>query len=66
MCGTPRIKRVVRVIKGVRSGRAYSVPGVAVDACPDCGEVLFDHAAVQKIEAEQRRIAGPPRRRKAS
>jgi YgiT-type zinc finger domain-containing protein len=65
-CGSKRIRRVVRTIKGVRGGRAYSVPGVAVDACPTCGEILFDHAAMQKIEAHQRKLGGRMGCRKAS
>jgi YgiT-type zinc finger domain-containing protein len=66
MCGGKRIKRVRRAIKGVRAGRAYSVSGVAVEACPDCGEILFDHAALQKIEAQQRKTSRSIIRRKAS
>jgi YgiT-type zinc finger domain-containing protein len=65
-CGSKRIKRVVKTIKGVRAGRAYSVPGVSVEECPDCGEILFDHAAMEKIEAHQRKVAKTAPRRKAS
>jgi hypothetical protein len=27
------------------------VPNLEFEECPDCGERLFDHAAMQKIEA---------------
>jgi YgiT-type zinc finger domain-containing protein len=62
-CGSKRIRRVTRTIKGARAGKAYSVPGVVVDACPDCGEILFDHAAMQKIETAQGRQRRPMTRK---
>jgi len=65
-CGSKRIRRVVRTIKGVRMGVPYAVPGVSVEACPACGEVLLDHQAMQKIEDHQRRTAKAAGRRKAS
>lgn len=65
-CGSKKIRRLARTIKGVRGGKPFSVSGVSVDACPDCGEILFDHAALQKIEAHQHRSRKTLTRRKAS
>jgi YgiT-type zinc finger domain-containing protein len=30
--------------------RAYVVPDLEFEECPECGERLFDHAAMRKIE----------------
>lgn len=65
-CGSKRIRRVTRTIKGDRAGKAYSVPSISVDACPACGEILLDHIAMQKIESHQRRGQKSAARRKAS
>jgi YgiT-type zinc finger domain-containing protein len=65
-CGSKRIRRVVRTIRGARTGKAFTVAIVSVEECPVCGEMLFDHAALQKIEEHQRRRTKAPPTRKAS
>jgi YgiT-type zinc finger domain-containing protein len=65
-CGSKRIRRVTRTIRGIRAGKDYSVPGVSVDACPACGEILLDHVAMQKIESHQRGSSKIGSHRKAS
>ena len=50
-CGSKRIKRVRRNFRDTWKGQAYVVPNLEFEECPDCGERLFDHAAMQKIEA---------------
>jgi YgiT-type zinc finger domain-containing protein len=49
-CGSDRIQHVVRNITRKYKGQEYIVPDVAFFDCPNCGEKLYDHAAMQKIE----------------
>jgi len=49
-CGS-RIKRVRKTWHGTTHGRKYSVPSLEFYECPDCGEKVYDAAAMQKIEA---------------
>jgi YgiT-type zinc finger domain-containing protein len=50
-CESPRIKRVRKNLRRTWKGQAYVVPNLEFEECPDCGERLFDHPAMQKIEA---------------
>jgi YgiT-type zinc finger domain-containing protein len=62
-CGSKRIRRMRRNFHGAYKGQAYVVPNLEFEQCPDCGERLFDHDAMQKIEEHspayaKRRAAG--------
>jgi YgiT-type zinc finger domain-containing protein len=50
-CDSTRIRRVRRTLKRSYEGHAYSVPSVEFHHCPDCGEELFDSAAIEKIQS---------------
>ncbi len=50
ICGSPRIRQVRRNIKRTVNGQSYTVPGVILHACPDCGEKFYDQAATDKIQ----------------
>ena len=56
MCGSKKIRRESRTIKGTWHGQPYRAPNVVVEACPVCGEVFFDHDAMQKIEEKAMNI----------
>ena len=49
-CGG-RIKRVRKKWQGTADGRKYSVPSLEFYECPNCGEKVYDAAAMQRIEA---------------
>ena len=53
-CGSRKIKRVRRNWNGVYKGQLYTVPRVSFDACPNCGEKVFNPRAVDRIEAHRR------------
>ena len=50
-CGNKRIKRVRKDVTREYKGQPYTVRGLEFEECPDCGERLYDHEAMQKIEA---------------
>jgi YgiT-type zinc finger domain-containing protein len=50
-CESPRIKRVKKNQRRTFKGKAYVVPNLEYWECPDCGEHVYDHAAMRKIEA---------------
>ena len=50
-CGSKRIQRVVRDVTRQYEGQPYVVPAVEFYDCPVCGEKVYDHAAMAKIEA---------------
>jgi len=50
-CGSRRIKKVRRAVRGVYKGQPYTVPGVQYHECPDCGEHVYQPEAMRKIEA---------------
>ena len=50
-CGSSGIKWVRRNWRDTFQGKPYTVPNLEFYECPDCGERLFDHNAMQKIEA---------------
>lgn len=49
-CGKKNVKRIRKNWKGSYKGREYVVPDLTLYQCPDCGEQMFDHDAMQKIE----------------
>lgn len=50
-CGSEKIQCVVKDITRQYKGQTYLVPDVTFYECPDCGEKVYDHTAMQKIEA---------------
>jgi YgiT-type zinc finger domain-containing protein len=52
-CGSSKIKQVRRNWSGRYLGHPYTVPNLRFYECPDCGERLYDHAAMQKIQAHR-------------
>ena len=49
-CDSPRIRRVRKSLRRTWKGQAYVVPNLEFEECLDCGERLFDHEAMRKIE----------------
>jgi len=50
-CGSTKIRRVTRDVSRTFRGHPYIARKVAFEECPNCGERLFDHAAIQKMQA---------------
>lgn len=50
-CGSDAIRPVCRDVTRAYRGQSYTVPQLTFQECPVCGEVIYDHAAMQKIEA---------------
>jgi len=50
-CGSPKLRKVRKNLRRTYRDQRYVVPNVEYLECPDCNEQLFDHAAMQKIEA---------------
>ncbi len=50
-CGSDKIRRVVRDIIRKYKEQVYTVPKVELYECPNCGEKVYDHEAMLKIEA---------------
>lgn len=50
-CGSDKIRHTVRDITREYKGHTYTVPKVGFYDCPDCGEKVYDHEAMLKIEA---------------
>ena len=50
-CGSRRIKWVRRNWRDTFNGKSYVVPNLEFYECPDCDEHIYDHNAMQKIEA---------------
>ena len=63
-CGSHKIRRVTRDVSGTYRGHPYVARKVAFEECPNCGERLFDHAAMQKLQAARTalRNTAPPRK----
>jgi YgiT-type zinc finger domain-containing protein len=63
-CGGKKIRRVTRDLTRNFLGKTYVARRVTFEECPDCGERLFDHAAMQKMQAARRhlRAARPPKK----
>jgi YgiT-type zinc finger domain-containing protein len=52
-CGSRRIKKVRRNLRGEARGQAYVVPNLHFYECPSCGERVYDPEAIDKIEAHR-------------
>jgi YgiT-type zinc finger domain-containing protein len=50
-CGSQKMKKVRRSLREAFRGQTYTIPGLEFYACPDCGEHVYDRAAMRKIEA---------------
>ena len=50
-CGSDNIKRVIRDLTRQFKGQPYTVPMVEFYECPNCGEKVYDHEAMLKIES---------------
>lgn len=57
-CGSKNVRRVVRDWTSVYKGQRYTAPMVAFDECSECGERVFDPAAVRKIQAHRPVVSG--------
>jgi len=49
-CGNKNLKKVHKTVTGTRNGKRYSAPNVDYYECPDCGERIYDPAAIRQIE----------------
>jgi len=63
-CESRRIKRVKKNQRRTFKGQAYVVPRLEYWECPDCGEHVYDHDAMRKIEVHS--PAYPKQRRAAA
>jgi len=52
-CGSDKIKRVRRNWTDIDHGKRYTVPNLRFHECPACGERVYGHEAMQKIEASR-------------
>ena len=50
-CGSGKIRLIKKTLIRKYKGRAYTVPAVEFYECSNCGEKVYDKAAMQKIEA---------------
>ena len=50
-CGSDKIQLVVNDVVRKYQNQTYTVPSVEFYACSNCGEKVYDKAAIQKIEA---------------
>jgi len=50
-CAGGRIRKVRRNWKGIYRCQTYVVPALEFYECPDCGEEVYDHDAMRRIEA---------------
>jgi YgiT-type zinc finger domain-containing protein len=50
-CGSKEIRRVTRDLARNILGKPYIARRLTFEECPHCGERLFDHATMQKMEA---------------
>ncbi|MCX5674604.1 MAG: YgiT-type zinc finger protein [Planctomycetota bacterium] len=57
-CGSRNIRLVRSDYRMRRRGRRVVVPDLERQECPDCGEVVLDCAAMERLEA---RRTGKPR-----
>jgi len=49
-CGSNKIRLVVKDVIRKYKGQTYTVPGVELYECSNCGEKVYDQAAIRKIE----------------
>jgi YgiT-type zinc finger domain-containing protein len=54
-CGSKKIRRVRRSVRGKTRGHPYCATAVAFYECPDCGEKVYDREAMEKIEVARSR-----------
>jgi len=52
-CGSDKIRKVRKSLRREWKGTPYVVPKVSLWECPECGERLFDHEAMQTIDAHR-------------
>ena len=50
-CGSDAIEMVVKDVIRKYKSQTYTVPAVGFYECSNCGEKVYDKAAIQKIEA---------------
>ena len=50
-CGSKNLKRIRKDWKSTGLKKNYNVPSLDYYVCPDCGEELFDQAAMNRIES---------------
>jgi YgiT-type zinc finger domain-containing protein len=55
-CGSKRIRRVRRSVMRTVGEEKYLVPAVEFHECPDCGEKLYGHEAMRKLESYQPKL----------
>ncbi|MDX9991124.1 MAG: YgiT-type zinc finger protein [Anaerolineales bacterium] len=51
ICGSDKIQLVVKDVIRKYKDQTYTVPAVEFYECSNCGEKVYDRAAIQKIEA---------------
>lgn len=56
-CGSKKIKKVRKAVRGRFKGRPYTAPNVEFHECPDCGERIYGPEAMRKIEAHRAKPA---------
>lgn len=56
VCGSKRIRQVMRDIASRRGGTPYVAREIEVDECPNCGEVLFSPEALKRISAQRPKV----------
>jgi YgiT-type zinc finger domain-containing protein len=57
MCGSTRIRRVRRDVKGNYKGKPYIAKSVEFEECPACGERLYDLEAMRKLESARAEVS---------
>jgi len=49
-CGNKNLKKVRKAVTGTRQGKRYSAPAVEFYECHECGERVYDPAAIRQLE----------------
>lgn len=65
-CGSKNIKCKRQDFTETVKEQTYTVPDLEFYECPDCGEKLFDAAAMRKIEAYSPSFAKSRQKKKAA
>lgn len=55
-CGSSSIKKVRKTVHTTAAGRDVATAGVTFHECPACGEKIYGHEAMRKMEAHLRRL----------
>lgn len=58
-CGKGTLKHVLRDVETSAGRRRLVVRNVAIEECPECGERVYDLAALQKLRAVRRQARRP-------